>query len=224
MDGWAPGARQGHCAGTIGGTMFVFGGMEAGKRTNSTLSFDIESSKWQRRKVSGEVPAPRCYAASWTSGSKFYIHGGEAEGSSQALDHTRLDASTGRPTEVSHDTSLTHTDVFRMVNDRVRVKRRCLDDVCCFDTQKNQWTHITTSLAPLARKGHTLTRTSSNGKPVMVMLGGAPSGSTELCPMSPFVLSADDRELQSGRAMWTTPDVGSELPTARFGHSCTPSR
>lgn len=132
---------------------------------------------------------------------------------------------TGRPTDVSHDASVTNSDVMTLVNDKVRVRRRCLDDLYCFDTDKGQWQVVKTSLAPLARKGHTTTRTTCNGKPVIMMLGGAPSGSNNLCPMTPFVLPASDTELLSGRVMWTSPDVtvdGDELPATRFGHSCTP--
>lgn len=86
MEGWAPGARQGHCACVVGGKIYVFGGMEGAKRTNSTMAFDLKARKWQRIKVSGHVPSPRCYASSWSSGSRFYVHGGEADGSSAGID------------------------------------------------------------------------------------------------------------------------------------------
>jgi N-acetylneuraminic acid mutarotase len=223
-DGWTPGARQGHSAVVINRSMYVFGGIEGAKRTNSTLAFNLSSSQWQRLKVSGNVPEPRCYAASWTIGPNIYIQGGEAEGKSATFDHTRLDDRTGRPTEISHNTALTQSDVFAMVNDGVRIKRRCLDDLCFFNTQTNQWKSIATVLAPLARKGHTVTRISSTGAPILVMLGGAPSGSAKVCSMAPYVLTADEQILHANRAMWTTPDLDCDhLPIARYGHSCTPS-
>ena len=54
--GEAPSARAAHGAAAVGGQMLVFGGRDAGGRTNDTHQLDVATLTWTR--VAAEAPAP----------------------------------------------------------------------------------------------------------------------------------------------------------------------
>lgn len=69
-------SREGHTSDCLDGHLYIFGGLEFGRRSNSFLALNMETLKW-RTVDSLNVPRERCYHASASWGTTIFIQGGE---------------------------------------------------------------------------------------------------------------------------------------------------
>jgi N-acetylneuraminic acid mutarotase/predicted nucleic acid-binding Zn-ribbon protein len=78
--GHAPPPRSCHSAAAFGNTVVVFGGRGAdGAPLDDLWVFDIQSSTWVQRHVTGSAPSARFYHAAVAAGSKMVVYGGSPD-------------------------------------------------------------------------------------------------------------------------------------------------
>lgn len=215
VKGFCPSGRAGHSADLVGEYMYLFGGMQAGTRVNTTVALNVEDRTWSRVNTSGAPPSARSEHASWVHNDVLYIQGGE---SSTPMDEDAESEAGGGLGSASLGKSSSKASISF---GGATHKRLCLDDLHALDTTTFKWTQIHTRLAPLPRKAHTATVldavTGSTGS-TAVLFGGIASGLGE--PLDDLVM-LDLSMLGSWKAMWVKPEIEGTAPSARFGHSAT---
>ena len=177
-------SREGHSASICGDHLWIFGGLEFGKRSDSFIALNMETLKWAQI-VSEDVPRARCYHASATFGEQYiFIQGGEGietgdekmERSSRfgSMLRTRRtmmrDTPSSSPTKTRRSSQGGHERKsgeepdeksetaarVNTINMEGRPNAILLDDLHFFDTTKNTWKCVMSSLSPLPTKSHTM--------------------------------------------------------------------
>lgn len=69
--------REGHSSVAYHRSLYVFGGVENGRRTNTVMKLDVVTSKWMHVPCGGAKPCPRSHHTSHLIGKYMIIHGGE---------------------------------------------------------------------------------------------------------------------------------------------------
>ena len=72
-------SREGHSSNIIHSTLYIFGGLEFGVRSNTMLALNLEELKWSVIHENGDELAPRarCYHSSASWGNVIFFQGGE---------------------------------------------------------------------------------------------------------------------------------------------------
>lgn len=232
--GHRPPAREGHSAVSFAPTaaVYFFGGFEAGQRVNTTVSLTLTTGMWAVVDGTGAdsgkaLPPARAYHAACAVDSIMFVHGGEG------------------CREESFDSGIQHRELSASPAPSVP---RSLDDLYGLNTQTNEWRKVFCGLAPLPRKGHTLSTAqvllpskspSESGDnfamtECVLMFGGYSretetySNAVHICPaldlLSAFYSSNAAQPTSpagSSSCSWRTLHVRGQAPCTRYSHSAT---
>jgi hypothetical protein len=262
--GFKPAAREGATSvATSEAVVYVFGGVEAGTKVNSTYSLDITTSTWRAREERDDdtTPCPRTYHAACMIDSIMLIHGGEGDAVKRAGAYSGAEARKEEKVEgemtprlaekrtggvlegdllgatigATQSSSSGKTTVLSP-NLEATIS---LDDLYGFNTRTGVWRKLVCGLAPLPRKGHTMSvgmvclgSTSTSGLTECVLMFGGHCRETEtysnavlVCPVEDLVATffgASSSSSKINRACtWRTLATRGPQPMARYSHSAT---
>jgi len=274
--GFKPAAREGASSvATSDAVVYIFGGVEAGAKVNSTYSLDITTSTWRAREErDGDgAPCPRTAHAACMIDSIMLVHGGEGDALRRAVvaevagagvgpgareeekvaqDETprlaekrsggvlegdllgaTLGATLGGATQSSSSSSGGGKNtVLLSPNPESTVS---LDDLYGLNTRTGEWRKLLCGLAPLPRKGHTMSvgmvrLGSTSGLTECVLMFGGYCRETEtysnavlVCPVEDLIATyfgASSSEINRA-CTWRTLATRGPQPMSRYSHSAT---
>lgn len=198
--GYRPSARENHTSVEINGSVYIFGGFEAGQRVNSVIRFDISSSisSWNVITCTGDVPVSRCQhvavavAASIGTGSSsdeyMVIFGGECVVNTSQGPISQVTKANHSSPDVFPDDSLGQSlKSMKRISGAIESgdveggadRSVCLDDMYALHIPSSHWMKMHPQLSPLPRKGHSLTKINLKQKDkrlgygeVLLLFGG----------------------------------------------------
>jgi hypothetical protein len=180
--GYMPSAREGHSSISRGDNVYIFGGIEAAVRVNSTIKLSMSSKEWTIENCFGdEIPSGRAFHASCALDKYMLIFGGESMIQERANVKVPFDSEyrvqTNHPLSrqssfvvnlegksiagLGQTDSIARKSSYNSINledDFAGTIRSypCLDDFYALDLENNIWLKIRCNLAPLPRKGHSM--------------------------------------------------------------------
>lgn len=249
--GYVPAARESHSSASINSNVYIFGGYEGSKRTNTLLVYDVVHGQWKvATATSGIPPSPRSMHASVAFDDVVIIHGGEGYVDNNSNSNSYNSSSHGIY-EAKSDL-VCPGDSFGVKNKHLSTMNRtyigehvsCFDDMYAFvpnnantNSSSGKWLKLQMLLAPLPRSGHSLTVATIEGKKQMILFGGysrdnnACSTSVHICNCGDVLKYIADKGSSSSSSgslisklkpiSWRTVTCSGKGPSARHRHSAT---
>jgi len=220
-EGHRPGARTGHTMCAFGKKVYLFGGIEAGLRMDTTHSYDVNTGHWLWWDVTGDIPCNRSWHASACNEKFMYVQGGEAPYDKISADMIH-DVTIGD--SIKHDEFKNTTQITSSSSQHQQLK--CVDDLYCLNLSTKKWIKVHSSLAPLPRKGHSLnlaklkliSKSVTEIDEFLILFGGL-STHKNIVGNSVHIAKASDAA--EGTVAWRLLDCTGQIPPPRYMHSCT---
>ena len=221
--GHRPGARTGHTMCGNGKELYLFGGIEAGFRMDTTHSYNVLTGHWTWWDTKGDVPCSRAWHASCCNNKYMFVQGGEIplellNSKEQSNDVTIGDS-------IKRDAFMNTTQVKKSNNNTKASGYCCVDDLYCLNIETKTWTKTDSSLAPLPRKGHSLSIAKLKLKPgiaaedYLLLFGGLSTGKY-ITGNSIHLAKCNDISSKKSVA-WRQLNCSGEIPPPRYMHSST---
>jgi len=225
-----------HTASNVNDHMFIFGGYADELTSNHCLllSETSQKGKFNKIRVSGDIPSPRERHSSSLIGKKIFVFGGYNRGpelyynSLYYLDSETLTWYKVEPKGVPPERRCGHTSCvidgkIWIFGGRGKYKQSIwntnsenlcyMSDLYCYDPASNEWYHYEPrGLGPSGRALHTATAVGRK----MYIFGGANSSGTN--EVSGF---CDLYELDIDTMTWTECEARNTPPLPCYGHSAT---